>query len=270
MAAETKRRQEAAQAQDAADAQEIVSILEQAIAGMDCQTTTVTLADYTQKAIQAACRTMKTSGYSFDGYTYGEDYNITVKSGAVALNNYKWANAEEQRYLDQIDAAIDAGELEILLQPANYADRPDQPWYYASQAATTAGVDGYTTPSGLVAGTDYTISKTGIRSETDEYFLQIQYLNQPELDPETAVEYYIAQIQDAIRSGETELLIQCDSQEQQSYLLEAIGTVNRSTLGSAYSFDGYTAGEDYWISYNYNLVDFPQIFRITIGYPAQE
>ena len=283
VAAEIERRRDAAQTeqeqqqnQDKATALEIVPILEQAIAGMDCYTTTVTLTGYTDGAIKAACDIMKADGYTFDGYTYSSswqnsDYGISVKSGGeVTLTNYKWAEAEEQRYLDQIDQAIDAGELEIVLQPANYADKPDKPWYYASQAATTAGVDGYTTPSGLVAGTDYTISKTGIRSETDEYFLQIQYLNQPELDPETAVEYYIAQIQDAIRSGETELLIQCDSQEQQSYLLEAIGTVNRSTLGSAYSFDGYTAGEDYWISYSYSTSSFPQIVRMTIGYPAQE
>ena len=46
--------------------------------------------------------------------------------------------------------------------------------------------------------------------------------------------------------------------------------MNRSTLGSAYSFDGYTAGEDYWISYSYSTSSFPQIVRMTIGYPAQE
>lgn len=277
VAQEQQRRQEAAQAereqqqsQDETTGQEIVPILEQAIAQMDCYTTTLTLTGYTDGAIKAACDRMKADGYSFDGYTYRNDYSISAKSGGVVtLTNYKWARAEEQRYLDQIDAAIDAGELEILLQPANYPDKPDKPWYYASQAAATAKIEGHTTPGGLVAGTDYIVNRTAIRSETNEYYVQIRYLNLPELDPEEAVEDYITQIQDAIRRGETELLIQYDDNAGMGYIREACQTVGRHTLSFSYSFDGYTAGEDYWISYGAGTAE-SKIFRITIGYPTQE
>lgn len=277
VAKEQQRRQDAAQAekeqqqnQDEATAQEIVPILEKAIAEMDCYTTTVTLSGYTDGAIKAACDILKADGHTFDGYTYRDGYNISVKSGGmVTLTNYKWAQAEEQRYLDQINAAIDSGELELELQPGSYPDKPDKPWYYASQAARTAGVEGYTTPGGRVAGTDYTINKTAIRTGSNAFFVQIRYLNLPELDPETAVEDYIAQIQDAIRSGETELLLQYEDDVQQGYIREACQTVNSSPIGSPYSFDGYTAGEDYWISYSTGTAE-SKIFRITIGYPTEE
>ena len=282
VAAEQQRRQEAAKAeqeqqktQDEAAALEIVPILEKAIAEMNCYTKTETLTGYTDGAIKAACDIMKTDGHTFDGYTYRSsgqerDYQISVKSGGVVTyTNYKWAGAEEQRYLEQIDAAIDRGELEINLQPGNYPDKPDKPWYYASQAATTAKAEGHATPGGLVAGTDYIISKTAIDKDTNEYLVRIQYLNLPQLDPETAVEYYIKQIQDAIRSGETELLIQYDDKVRQGYIREAVDTVNKRALGSVYSFDNYTAGEDYWISYSTGTSE-SKIFRITIGYPAAE
>ena len=278
VAAELQRRQEAAkeeqeqqQAQDEATAAaEIIPLLQQAIAGMDCYTTTITLTDYSKQAIEAACDRMKSNGYSFDGYTYKSDYHISVNSQEVTLTNYKWGRAEEQRYLDEIGRAIDAGELEILLQPTHYADKPDKPWYYAAQAARKAGVEGYTTPGGLVAGRDFLVDKGSIRSDTQEYLVRIQYLNLPELDPERAVDYYIAQVQDAIRKGERELLIQCDNTTQLSYIREAVDTVKNSTRGNPYSFDGYTAGEDYWISYGYNTNPGTQIIRLTIGYPAGE
>lgn len=283
VAAELQRRQEEAQAekeqqqaQDAITAQEIVPILEKAIADMDCYTKTLTLTGYTDGAIEAACDSMTTSGYTFDGYTYGtswqnRDYTLSAKSGGVVtLTNYKWAEEEEQRYLDQIDAAIDSGKLELYLQPGSYSDKPDKPWYYASQAATTAKVNGHTTPGGLMAGTDYTISRTSINKDTNVYYVQIQYLNRPELDPETAVDDYISQIQDAIRKGETELLLQCDDATQLSYIREAADTVKNSSKGEAYTFDGYTAGEDYWITYGYTTKPGTQIIRLTIGYPKEQ
>ena len=268
---EAKAEQEQQQTQDEATARaEIVPILEKAIADMDCYTKTVTLTGYTDGAVKAAVKVMSESGYSFGGYTYRDDYTISVKSGgAVSLTNKKWAAAEKQRYLDQIDAAIDAGELEILLQPTHYADRPDQPWYYASQAATAAKGNGHTTPGGLAAGTDYEILKTSIRSGTNEFLVQIRYLNQPQLDPETAVKDYIARIQEAIRAGETELLFQYEDDVQMGYLREACKTVGDSTRGSAYSFEGYTAGEDYWVSYQTGTAE-TRIFRVTIGYPTGE
>ena len=268
---EAKAEQEQQQNQDEVTAQEIVPILEKAIAEMDCYTTTVTLTGYTDGAIEAACNIMKASGYTFEGYTYRDDYSVSCKAGGiVTLTNYKWAQAEEQRYLDQIDAAIDNGELELYLQPGNYPDKPDKPWYYASQAATAAKQEGHTTPGGLVAGTDYTISRTAIRADSNEYLVRIQYLNLPQLDPETAVNDYISQIQDAIRNKKTELLIQCDSTTQLSYIQEAVETVNWHIRGEAYSFDNYTAGEDYWISYGYSTNPGTQIIRLTIGYPAEE
>ena len=283
VAAEQQRRQEEAkaeqeqqQSQDEATARaEIVPLLEKAIADMDCYTKTITLTGYTDGAIEAACDLMTTKGYTFNGYTYGtsgqdRDYTLSAKSGGqVAITNYKWAEEEEQRYLDQIDAAIDNGELEFYLQPGSYSDKPDKPWYYASQAATMAKVNGHTTPGGRVAGTDYTISGQSIKSATNEYYVQIQYLNLPELDPETAVDDYISQIQDAIRAGETELLFQYQDSVQLGYLKEACETVGCSIRGSAYSFDGYTAGEDYWVSYRSGTAE-SRIFRITIGYPTGE
>ena len=256
VAAEQTRRQavkeeekEQQQNQDEATALEIVPILEQAIAGMDCYTTTMTLTGYTDGAIEAAIKIMSTSGYTFDGYTYGSDYNISAKDQTVTLTNYKWAEAEEQRYLDQINAAIDAGEVEVVLQPANYADKPDKPWYYASQAAITAKVEGHTTPGGLVAGTDYIISDTGIQP-TNAFRVEIQYplreaaeREEQQAQFDAAVQRYMEQIEEAVRNRETrvEFYDAPTDANSKSSAVEAYQRINQrgETVG------GLVCGEDF-------------------------
>ena len=145
IAEEQKRRQEAAQAEkeqqqnkDQTAALEIVPILEQAIVEMNCHTKTVTLTGYTDEAIKIACSTMKVEGYSFDGYTYHsnwqtKDYDLSPKTGGVVtLTNSKWDREELQKYVDQIEEAIDSGAFQVEFQPADY---PDQDGDYMSPPA---------------------------------------------------------------------------------------------------------------------------------------
>ena len=62
----------------------------------------------------------------------------------------------------------------LTLQGGSCADRPDQPWYYASQAAMTARAEGRTTPGGLTAGRDYTLTSS-IDSATEDLIVRITY-----------------------------------------------------------------------------------------------
>ena len=77
---------------DETDVQKIVSVLEQAIAGLDFRTGTVTLTGYTDTAVKLACQAMKTAGHTFDGYTYNSsrldtDYDVSAKSGGTNVSS---------------------------------------------------------------------------------------------------------------------------------------------------------------------------------------
>ena len=267
---EEQEQQQAQQdAEDAAAAVEIQALLEKAIAEMNCESQTITLTGYTDSAIKLACENMRTPGYSFDGYTYSStwnvtDYNLSAKSGgAVTLTNKKWAAAEEQRYLDQIDAAIDNREFEVKLQFGDYPDRVDQPWYYASQATVTAEAEGHVTPGGLVSGTDYIIIRSGISSSTNEFTVTIQYAL-PEMTEEEALAYYIGQIEDAIRNRETEIQFQYKSEGTNIDYHDAIyAAYDRMRIGD-YQVDGLAAWEDYRLSFGTSAYD--GIVTITITY----
>ena len=218
IAAEQQRRQEAAQAekeeqeaQDQTAALEIVSILEQAIVEMNCHTKTVTLTGYTDEAIKIACNTMKVEGYSFDGYTYHsnwqtKDYDLSSKTGGVVtLTNSKWDREELQKYVDQIEEAIDNGAFQVEFQPADYPDQDGD--YYASKAYRLIKADGYVTASGKASGTDYLLFSGGTNKDSGVFKASLQY-PLPEMTDEEAVAYYTGILEQAVRDGETELTIQ--------------------------------------------------------------
>ena len=256
VAAEQKRRQEAAQAdkeqqqnQDQATALEIVPILEKAIAEMDCYTTTVTLTGYTDEAIKIACNTMKVEGYTFDGYTYHtnwqtKDYDLSAKSGGVVtLTNNKWDREELQKYVDQIEEAIDSGAFQVEFQPADYPDRDGD--YYASKAYRVMSAEGYVTANGKVSGVDYRLFSGGTNKDSGVFKASLQY-PLPEMTDEEALAYYTGILEQAVRDGETELTIQY-SWDGRSYwvgLTQAIDTVG----GKGYSVDGLVCGEDYTLT----------------------
>ena len=256
VAAEQKRRQEAAQAdkeqqqnQDQATALEIVPILEKAIAEMDCYTTTVTLTGYTDEAIKIACNTMKVEGYTFDGYTYHtnwqtKDYDLSAKSGGVVtLTNNKWDREELQKYVDQIEEAIDSGAFQVEFQPADYPDRDGD--YYASKAYRVMSAEGYVTASGKASGTDYLLFSGGTNKDSGVFKASLQY-PLPEMTDEEALAYYTGILEQAVRDGETELTIQYswDGRSYWAGLTQAIDTVG----GKGYSVDGLVCGEDYTLT----------------------
>lgn len=256
VAAETQRRQaikkeekEQQQAKDEADALEIVPILEQAIAEMDCYTTTVTLTGYTDEAIKIACNTMKVEGYSFDGYTYHsnwqtKDYDLSPKTGGVVtLTNNKWDREELQKYVDQIEAAIDSGAFQVEFQPADYPDQDGD--YYASKAYRLMKAEGYVTASGKVSGTDYLLFSGGTNKDSGVFKASLQY-PLPEMTDEEAVAYYTGILEQAVRDGETELTIQYswDGRSYWAGLTQAIDTVG----GKGYCVDDLVCGEDYTLT----------------------
>ena len=256
VAAEQKRRQEAAQAdkeqqqnQDQATALEIVPILEKAIAEMDCYTTTVTLTGYTDEAIKIACNTMKVEGYTFDGYTYHtnwqtKDYDLSAKSGGVVtLTNNKWDREELQKYVDQIEEAIDSGAFQVEFQPADYPDRDGD--YYASKAYRVMSAEGYVTENGKVSGVDYRLFSGGTNKDSGVFKASLQY-PLPEMTDEEALAYYTGILEQAVRDGETELTIQYswDGRSYWAGLTQAIDTVG----GKGYSVDGLVCGEDYTLT----------------------
>lgn len=256
VAAEQKRRQEAAQAdkeqqqnQDQATALEIVPILEKAIAEMDCYTTTVTLTGYTDEAIKIACNTMKVEGYTFDGYTYHtnwqtKDYDLSAKSGGVVtLTNNKWDREELQKYVDQIEKAIDSGAFQVEFQPADYPDRDGD--YYASKAYRVMSAEGYVTANGKVSGADYRLFSGGTNKDSGVFKASLQY-PLPEMTDEEALAYYTGILEQAVRDGETELTIQYswDGRSYWAGLTQAIDTVG----GKGYSVDGLVCGEDYTLT----------------------
>lgn len=256
IAEEQKRRQaikkeekEQQQAKDEADALEIVPILEQAIAEMDCYTTTVTLTGYTDEAIKIACNTMKVEGYSFDGYTYHsnwqtKDYDLSPKTGGVVtLTNNKWDREELQKYVDQIEAAIDSGAFQVEFQPADYPDQDGD--YYASKAYRLMKAEGYVTASGKVSGTDYLLFSGGTNKDSGVFKASLQY-PLPEMTDEEALTYYTGILEQAVRDGETELTIQYswDGRSYWAGLTQAIDTVG----GKGYCVDDLVCGEDYTLT----------------------
>lgn len=256
VAAETQRRQaikkeekEQQQAKDEADALEIVPILEKAIAEMDCYTKTVTFTGYTDEAIKIACNTMKVEGYSFDGYTYHsnwqtKDYDLSPKTGGVVtLTNNKWDREELQKYVDQIEAAIDSGAFQVEFQPADYPDQDGD--YYASKAYRLMKAEGYVTASGKVSGTDYLLFSGGTNKDSGVFKASLQY-PLPEMTDEEAVAYYTGILEQAVRDGETELTIQYswDGRSCWAGLTQAIDTVG----GKGYCVDDLVCGEDYTLT----------------------
>lgn len=256
VAAEQQRRRDAARAEqaqqqirDEAAAQEIVPILEAEIVGMDCRTKTVTLTGYTDAAIKAACAILQTAGHTFDGYTYqtnwqSNDYSVSARpGGAVILTNYKWDRAELQKYVDQIGAAIDRGAFRVTFPPA---DCPDQDsGDYAARAYRVMSAGGYVTAGGKVSGEDYRLFNGGTNRDTGVFTAFLQY-PLPEMAAEEAVTYYVSMLEQAVRNGRTELVIQFswDGRSYQTPLLQAIGIVG----GKGYSMDGLVCGQDYTLT----------------------
>ncbi|HIU44122.1 MAG TPA: S-layer homology domain-containing protein [Candidatus Ventrousia excrementavium] len=223
-------------AEDAADAVEIQARIEQTIQSMDCETFQLTLSGYTDEAVRLACSNMAASGYSFGGYT-ASDYRLRAESGGVVnITNYKWVETEVQRYVELLEAAIDNRELQVELAPGSYPDR--EGWYYASSASRRVGTEGYTTASGLVCGQDYEVIHRGSHVDTDVHTVTLRYPDQTNL----SVDDYVAQIQSAIRNGETSVQLQFQSGDDSRFRIEeAYSIVNED----GYSFDGYTCGVNY-------------------------
>ena len=276
VAAEQKRRQEAAQAdkeqqqnQDQATALEIVPILEKAIAEMDCYTTTVTLTGYTDEAIKIACNTMKVEGYTFDGYTYHtnwqtKDYDLSAKTGGVVtLTNNKWDREELQKYVDQIEEATDSGAFQVEFQPADYPDRDGD--YYASKAYRVMSAEGYVTENGKVSGVDYRLFSGGTNKDSGVFKASLQY-PLPEMTDEEALAYYTGILEQAVRDGETELTIQYswDGRSYWAGLTQAIDTVG----GKGYSVDGLVCGEDYTLTRMGSSAN-SGTAQVKIGYKAE-
>ena len=224
-------------------------ILEKAIAEMDCYTTTVTLTGYTDEAIKIACNTMKVEGYTFDGYTYHsnwqtKDYDLSPKTGGVVtLTNNKWDREELQKYVDQIEAAIDSGAFQVEFQPADYPDQDGD--YYASKAYRLMKAEGYVTASGKVSGTDYLLFSGGTNKDSGAFKASLQY-PLPEMTDEEALTYYTGILEQAVRDGETELTIQYswDGRSCWAGLTQAIDTVG----GKGYCVDDLVCGEDYTLT----------------------
>lgn len=249
--------QQEQQEQDAAAAAKILPILQQTLQDMDCETATITLTGYTNSAIELACNTMRTAGYSFGGYTYGTDYEIrNGRSGSVTLTNKKWAAAEEQKYLDQINAALDNRENRIELQPGSYADGK-RGNYYASRAATAAKASGYVTPGGLEAGMDYEITTNGTNAGTGIYTLSVRYLESLVL----TVDEYVARIEDAIRERKTYVVFQYQDGDDSRANIEA---AVKTFWDEKPTVDGLVYGTNYGLTLSASYND--KTCNITITY----
>lgn len=265
--AELQRRRELKKEEQAAVSAEIQARLEQAIRNGSCQTYEITLDGYSDETIKLACKNMTTDGYSFGSYTYSKnyfqsDYTLSAGSGGVVrITNHKWANAETQRYVDQLEAGIRNGENKISLQPGDYPDKDRD--YYAFIAVDRVIKDGYTTADGLTAGTDYEVDSKGSDLQ-DVVTVLIRYLNVPDLDPDVALEYYIHQLEDAIRKGKTEVFLKYNNNEDASYAMEACRIVS-----DGYSFDNgsFTDGKDFSLS-TYGREHYRAV-RVTIKYPLE-
>ena len=253
VAAETQRRQaikkeekEQQQAKDEADALEIVPILEQAIAGMDFRTETLTLTGYTDNAVKIACDLMMTEGHTFAGYTYHAswrttDYRLKAESGGVVtLTNSKWDRAELQKYKDLIEEAIDSGAFQVEFQPADYPDQDGD--NYAAEAYRLMKAESYVTASGKASGVDYLLFSGGTNKDSGVFTADLRY-PLPEMTDEEALAYYTGVLEQTIREGRAELTIQhtWDSLNYQKVLMEAVNAVG----GKGYAVDELVCGQDY-------------------------
>lgn len=238
---EQQRRKDADQAekeqqaaQDAVDAVEIQKLLEQAIVDGTCETYEVTLTGYTDAAIELACKNMKTEGYSFDGYTYTKstltsDFSVAAKGdGIVRITNYKWGQAELQRYVDQVEEAIRQGQSRVSLQPGNYPDKDAS--YYAYKAIRQVAAEGYSF-DGLTSGVDYILGSPGTNVDTRVTSAHIDYPSQTDMTEAEAMDYYVQQLRVAVQRGDTKVYLatRFGDQSYRDLLSDAFKTVQEET-----------------------------------------
>ena len=180
--AEIQRRQDAAkeqqaqqQAQNEADALKVEALLQEAIVGMDCGKMDITIEGYSPEVVKIACSNMNKSGYRFGDYT-ADDFRVSQKwnTTLVTITNNRWINAEIQKYVEQIEAALLQGETRIVLQPGSYPEYPDKPWYYASRARSIVAANGYTVGD-LISGEDFVLQPGKINNNTMEFVIEVEY-----------------------------------------------------------------------------------------------
>ena len=163
------------QAQNEADALKVEALLQEIIAGMDCGKRDITIEGYGPDVVKIACDNMNESGYRFGNYT-SEDFRLSQKwnTTLVTITNDRWINAEIQQYVEQIEAAVLQREEKIVLQPGNYPEYPDKPWYYASRARSIVAANGYAV-GGLISGEDFVLGSGKINSSTKEFVINVEY-----------------------------------------------------------------------------------------------
>ena len=173
-AEENAARQEA-KAQNEADALKVEALLQEIIAGMDCGKRDITIEGYSPDVVKIACSNMNKSGYRFGSYA-SEDFRLSQKwnTTLVTITNDRWINAEIQQYVEQIEAAVLQREEKIVLQPGNYPEYPDKPWYYASRARSIVAANGYAV-GGLISGEDFVLGSGKINSSTKEFVINVEY-----------------------------------------------------------------------------------------------
>ena len=76
--------------------------------------------------------------------------------------------------MEQIEAAVLQREEKIVLQPGNYPEYPDKPWYYASRARSIVAANGYAV-GGLISGEDFVLGSGKINSSTKEFVINVEY-----------------------------------------------------------------------------------------------
>ena len=100
--------------------------------------------------------------------------NKQAAMALVTITNDRWINAEIQQYVEQIEAAVLQREEKIVLQPGNYPEYPDKPWYYASRARSIVAANGYAV-GGLISGEDFVLGSGKINSSTKEFVINVEY-----------------------------------------------------------------------------------------------
>ena len=142
---------------------------------MDCGKRDITIEGYSPDVVKIACDNMNESGYHFGNYA-SEDFRLSQKwnTTLVTITNDRWINAEIQQYVEQIEAAVLQREEKIVLQPGNYPEYPDKPWYYASRARSIVAANGYAV-GGLISGEDFVLGSGKINSSTKEFVINVEY-----------------------------------------------------------------------------------------------
>ncbi len=174
---ELDRRQANQQAEQDANVREIEELLKEAIRNNTDQTYNFYVTGYTDQEVKKACRNLSADGYSFDGFTAGEDYRLTAQyNGWVIINDPNWLEEEILRKVEIIQDAIRSGQTEVRLLPGSYENVGD--FYCVIEAADRVKADGYSFDS-YTAGVDYTISRAYILADSDGdvYVVQIEYPN---------------------------------------------------------------------------------------------